>query len=396
MLNRIRYILFYSFLCLLSFSLNAQTTIDQQLNVVTNEMTLGGSYQVQVEIKGTNLASANTLGSATIDVEFDNTALSYVGANPVSWAFVGDEGYSRSATDNVTFIRILVSGISVNEDCFGPPNPPGFDIGTTYTGWVTLNFTISDPSGSAGLNIAAGSNAIGLFNTYQNGDCSGEITNQPLTYNGVIGSDHPLPVELSSFEAEVVNNEVLLKWSTESEINNQGFEVLRSEAEESGYEVLSSYQHNPDLLGQGNTNGSHEYSYKDDTIERSSTYWYKIVDVGLNGERYFHPPINLAVELTPILKNFELSQNYPNPFNPDTRIEFGVPDKGRSIRIEIGVYDILGQRVRRLVNKEYEPGYHYVVWDGRNDSGLQLGNGIYFYYLKSRDWYNLKKMILIK
>jgi len=396
MLNRIRFVLFYSFLSSLSFSLNAQTTIDQQLNVVTNELTLGGSFQVQVEVKGTNLSLANTLGSATIDVEYDNTALSYIGIEPLSWAFDFGEGYSRSVTDNTTFLRILVTGGDVNQDCLEPPNPPGFDIGTTYTVWVTLNFTISDPAGSAGLHITAGSNAIGLFDTHQNSDCEGNISNQVLTYNGVTGNDHPLPVELSSFVGEVVNNEVILNWITESEINNQGFEVLRSEAEESGYEMLSSYQHNPDLLGQGNTNGSHEYSYNDDAIERSNTYWYKIIDVGIMGERHNHPPISLAVELSPILKNFELSQNYPNPFNPDTRIEFGVPDKGRRVRIEIGVYDILGQRVRRLVNKEYDPGYHYVVWDGRNDSGLQLGNGIYFYYLKSRDWYNLKKMILIK
>ena len=76
-------------------------SIEQKLLVFSNNQTVGGNFVVDVQVKGTSLTSANTLGSATIDVEFDNSRLSYQSAD--SWAFFSVDGYSRSATNNIDF-----------------------------------------------------------------------------------------------------------------------------------------------------------------------------------------------------------------------------------------------------------------------------------------------------
>ena len=92
--------------------------------------------------------------------------------------------------------------------------------------------------------------------------------------------------------------------------------------------------------------------------------------------------------------DFTLSQNYPNPFNPETVIEYQVQQK---VSIDLAVYNILGQRVRTLKKGFVQPGFHKVIWNGKNEDGQQLPNGIYFCKLiVSNGNSSAKKMILLK
>ncbi len=90
---------------------------------------------------------------------------------------------------------------------------------------------------------------------------------------------------------------------------------------------------------------------------------------------------------------FALSQNYPNPFNPETKIEFSQPT---SERVSIMVYDLLGREVRRLIDASLEPGYHAVIWDGRDNTGSNVPSGMYFYRLASAGFSDTKKMLLLR
>lgn len=97
-----------------------------------------------------------------------------------------------------------------------------------------------------------------------------------------------------------------------------------------------------------------------------------------------------------IPNTFKLEQNYPNPFNPSTKIHFQIPltngvSEGRSVFINISVYDILGQQVATLMNDQLKPGTYEVDWDGTNYT-----SGVYFYKLISADYSETKRMILIK
>jgi hypothetical protein len=93
------------------------------------------------------------------------------------------------------------------------------------------------------------------------------------------------------------------------------------------------------------------------------------------------------------ISEFSLEQNYPNPFNPNTNIEFTLPGEGWVI---LDVYNVLGQRVRRLLADRLDRGLHSITWDGKDDSAKDLADGIYLYRLQTEDFSETKKMILLK
>lgn len=92
--------------------------------------------------------------------------------------------------------------------------------------------------------------------------------------------------------------------------------------------------------------------------------------------------------ISEIPNNYSLNQNYPNPFNPLTNIEFSLPEKGL---VSLKIYNLLGQEVISLINKEMVPGNHIVPLDASN-----LSSGIYFYTLSVNKFNSTKKMILLK
>jgi len=89
----------------------------------------------------------------------------------------------------------------------------------------------------------------------------------------------------------------------------------------------------------------------------------------------------------------QLYQNYPNPFNPETTISFAIVEEGEVI---IDIYNIIGQRVKRLIQEELTPGFYNITWDGKNESSREVSSGIYFYRMQRKDYTAVKKMILLK
>jgi hypothetical protein len=90
---------------------------------------------------------------------------------------------------------------------------------------------------------------------------------------------------------------------------------------------------------------------------------------------------------------FALHQNYPNPFNAQTIIKYDLP---KASHVEITIYNILGQRVRHLVESEQPAGFHQVVWDGKNTQGNGVASGVYFYRIEAAGFTQSKKMVLLK
>jgi hypothetical protein len=96
----------------------------------------------------------------------------------------------------------------------------------------------------------------------------------------------------------------------------------------------------------------------------------------------------------------ELPQNYPNPFNPTTTIPFTVYSSQfivhSPIHTTLKIYNIKGQLVKTLVDEEKLPGDYNVIWDGKDNSGREVSSGIYFYQLKTKDYTDIKKMVLVR
>ena len=92
--------------------------------------------------------------------------------------------------------------------------------------------------------------------------------------------------------------------------------------------------------------------------------------------------------------NFELSQNFPNPFNPSTVINYSLP---KTSEVSLIVYDILGNEIRTLVNEaKKNSGSYSVMWDGTNDAGMKVSSGVYYYKIKTGNFVQVRKMLLIK
>lgn len=92
-------------------------------------------------------------------------------------------------------------------------------------------------------------------------------------------------------------------------------------------------------------------------------------------------------------EKFSISQNYPNPFNPHTVIEYALPEPSH---VSIVVYNILGQKVRVLRDEMERAGFKKVIWDGKDDKGLDVASGVYFYRIQATDFVECKKMLLLK
>ena len=215
------------------------------------------------------------------------------------------------------------------------------------------------------LNPAGNQNgaAFGLFAALANGNVV-ELT------AGV------LPVELSSFNANVNGTSVTLNWSTASELNNNGFEVQRKSGDEF---VTIAF-----VKGAGSTTEIQNYSYSDENL-LVGKYSYRLKQVDFNGTFEYSNVINVDL-FSP--NEFVLDQNYPNPFNPSTIISFSVP---QSSFVTLKVYDVLGNEVSTLVNETKEAGKYNISFDA---SGLS--NGVYFYSINSDNFTSTKKMLLMK
>jgi hypothetical protein len=102
---------------------------------------------------------------------------------------------------------------------------------------------------------------------------------------------------------------------------------------------------------------------------------------------------SIETEEENIPSDYMLYQNYPNPFNPTTTIEYALPTEGN---VKLEVYNSLGQLVNVLVERYQNAGRQKVSWNGKDSYGSSVSSGIYFYRLKTNNFSQVKKMILMK
>lgn len=207
--------------------------------------------------------------------------------------------------------------------------------------------------------------------THQNG--------APFTLFGTSGV---VPVELTSFAANVVNNNVTLEWSTATETNNQGFELQRK-AGEGDFQVFGF------VNGNGTTTTPQSYSVVDKNLE-PGTYYYRLKQIDFDGQFEFSNVIEVEIAQP---ATYSMEQNYPNPFNPSTSIRFSLADQSMTM---LRVYNVLGQEVATLLNGELAAGNHEVNFDASN-----FTSGVYVYQLEAvgsngKVFVSTKKMILNK
>lgn len=194
-----------------------------------------------------------------------------------------------------------------------------------------------------------------------------------LKYTGVV------PVELTSFAAVSSPGKVSLNWKTATETNNRGFEVERKI--DDGVFIVIAFKN-----GNGTTLETKEYSYSDDISSlNAGSLTYRLRQIDLNGGSEYSKEV-LVNDIVPV--EYTLEQNFPNPFNPNTTIKYRIPESGF---VSLKVYNSLGQEAITLVNENKGAGTYEVELNA-----LNLTSGIYYYVLKVNEFFETKKMTLLK
>jgi hypothetical protein len=107
--------------------------------------------------------------------------------------------------------------------------------------------------------------------------------------------------------------------------------------------------------------------------------------------------VDYVLELESIPAEFLLAQNYPNPFNPSTNIRFDIPERlSDGVRVQLRIYNVLGEIVRTLVDETRFAGRHVAQWDGRDERGEVVATGIYIYQFVAGHYKETRRMILQK
>ncbi|MCC7092900.1 MAG: T9SS type A sorting domain-containing protein [Ignavibacteriaceae bacterium] len=263
-------------------------------------------------------------------------------------------------------------------------NPSGIiTVAITYDGGATSTpiYTETNPTGNVGPTLISGS-----FTTPAAGSADVQIE---IMYDGYsfnidniywdnLTLSYIVPVELTSFTATSENDEVHLKWTTATETNNQGFEILRSAVND------KEWQNAGYAAGFGTTTEPKSYSFVDSKLD-AGKYTYRLKQIDFDGTVTYSEEVKVEVEI-PLL--YSLEQNYPNPFNPSTTIKYSLSEDGF---VKLSVYNLLGEEVTTLVNTEQKSGRYEVNFDAS-----KLASGVYMYRLESNNFLSIKKMILIK
>jgi hypothetical protein len=193
-----------------------------------------------------------------------------------------------------------------------------------------------------------------------------------------IQSSGSLPVELTSFTASLVNNNVKLSWTTATETQNYGFDIERK-SNNSNWEKIGFVE------GHGNSNSPKEYSFSDKNLKAGS-YSYRLKQIDTDGQFEYSDIVKVDFNMP---KEFQLNQNYPNPFNPSTKITFSLPVASK---VSLLIYNILGEKVMdAIIDQVYESGaYEY------NFYGSKLSSGTYLYSIQADNFTQTKKMLMVK
>jgi len=393
-------------------------------------------------VSGGNLAFIgvpDTFHLTILDNELVNLVINEVLADPstTSGDANGDGTINTSQDEFIEFVNnelysIDISGWTISDSVqvrhtFSPGTiiSPGNVItvfgGGTPTGIPGLTQTVAS---FGGLGLNNGSDSIIVKNTNgtvvvrlgygseggnnqsiaRNPDVTGvfvqhkSIITNPVEYSpGRFNTDgSPLPVELTSFTAAVLEAKVILNWQTAMEVNNYGFEIERntrlSPLSRGVVNVNAVWEKIGFVNGNGNSNSPKSYSFVDEKIY-AGEYSYRLKQIDNDGQFEYSKTVDVSL-IKP--DAFLLEQNYPNPFNPATKIKYTIPSvtlrqAQGDILVSLKVFDVLGNEVATLVNEHQQPGNYEVEFNAD-----KLSSGVYYYQLRADNFVETKKMLLLR
>ncbi len=361
------------------FTANGTIVLEKDINFGSNNITLGTSGYLS-EGNYRFYGSTGTITTTRNLSNIDRQNVGGLGAKITTTANMGSTTITRGHSAHQNSILRYYNIVPTNN--------------TDLSATLVFNYHDDELNGVTEANLGLfkssdGTNWTGMLGTL-------DSDNNTITLTGIGGfslwtagdKNSPLPVELTSFTASTVENKVVLNWQTATEVNNYGFEIQRSVV--SGQRSEETWEKVGFVDGNGNSNSVKEYSFVDASIPLSaSSISYRLKQIDNDGGFSYSDEIIVeTLHVTSLPTEYTLEQNYPNPFNPSTTIKFGLPTDSKVV---LEVYNIIGEKVKTLVNKSISAGYHEVEF-----TGTALPSGIYIYKLATEGFTSTKKFVLMK
>ena len=304
----------------------------------------------------------------------NNIGVANPGAGILSWnrAILVSKGGDTVWENNITFngtpedLSILIDNGTLTEEYLLANNLMGVDPLFMNEGSQDFSLKLESPAVNAGSD-----QIVSFFDINYLIRPEDEIDIGAFELNG-----EPLPVELTSFDAVKSDTDILLFWTTASELNNAGFAVELRTGDRDFEQVLFEE-------GHGTTDAAQHYEATLPDVA-PGMYWLRLKQIDFDGTFSYSE----TVEVDVVADAYNLAQSYPNPFNPQARIQYSLPVASH---VTLEVFDLLGRNIQTLVNKEQVAGTYSVVFDGQN-----LSNGTYVYRLTSGAFVETKTMVLMK
>ena len=195
--------------------------------------------------------------------------------------------------------------------------------------------------------------------------------------------DNIAPGVPTGLMANVSETGIHLSWDLSTAEDFQYFHLEKSNtADFSEYQVIETA----------------DTAYLDTDYEIDITIYYRLVafDDGGNVSDYSEV-VDMTVLWTDlgiaIPDEFAVHQNYPNPFNPVTTLRYDLPEQ---THVNIIIYDMLGRKIKTLINEQQDPGYKSLIWNATNDYEKPVSAGIYLYQIQAGEYISTRKMVLLK
>jgi len=198
--------------------------------------------------------------------------------------------------------------------------------------------------------------------------------------------DNIAPDMPTGMQAMAMENSIILNWDMSEAEDFQYFELERSNDDtEMDDQIIITYELT-------------EITFEDVDLVRNVEYSYRLAaydDAGNRSE--FTGPVSAILLSTDqqslFPEAYTLHQNYPNPFNPTTQIRYDLPENSY---VSINIYDLMGKRVKLLVNSKQDAGYRSIHWNATSDLGQPVSAGMYIYTIQAGEFRKTRKMVVLK
>jgi len=190
------------------------------------------------------------------------------------------------------------------------------------------------------------------------------------------------PLAVLSFSSSIIDDSIDLTYLVRMLNSVDSVEIQRS-AGGSRFETVDK------VKGTAIDSVTFEFSYRDENVlERY--YYYRLKYQSNENSVYFTEPVKVnAIQA----KRSVLEQNTPNPFNPSTTIRFEIKERSK---VNLRIYNTLGQNICTLIDSHLEPGRYILDWDGKDDFGRDLAGGVYFYQILIDRYFETRRMTLLR